>query len=280
MQGDIVKVLGVLKNDNLASADFHGAVNIWNFNNTCINNETIETPITFTQFPITDIFAYGPQYSDDMLPDANDISYGPIKLDNAFSLADTSFKNIYISTNGYLTFSFLDEFTPFLSNNLNVSIIAPLFNDFDSKIHGHVYYREAADSSTLNNISTLIKTLFKQTPADLALNTSFIVTWSSLPIYDQTSTSNTFQLVLASYDSCYSYVLFLYKSLSSQSESDFMSGYFESKIINGKVPNSIIKEVIDCGCPIGYAFKIQPAAHCSISNSISTTKTSTSTRLE
>ena len=218
-------------------------------------------PIYFTEFPVSNLYSFGTVYSDRKLPKKDDISFGPISLNNPFSFGDNSYSNVYISTNGYVTFSYYDEFMPILANDLSLAIIAPLFNDFDTKKKGDVFYRETTDSATLSSISSLIKTLFEQTPSDLVLSSVFITTWSSVPLYGLPDTSNTFQLVLASYNNCYSYVLFLYQTLSSQS--DFKAGYYADLQTNGQVASGVIEALLGSGTSTGYAFKINPASQCS-----------------
>jgi WD40 repeat protein len=215
-------------------------------------------PISFTEFPISVLYSFGTLQSDNKLPKKDDISFGPVSLSNPFWFGNNSYSSVFISTNGYVTFSYYDEFTPILANDLSLAIIAPLFNDFDIKKKGDVFYRETTDGATLSSISGLIKTLFEQTPSDLGLSSAFIATWSAVPLYGVADSSNTFQLVLASYNSCYSYVLFLYQTLSSQSE--FKAGYYANLQTNGQVASGVIEGLLNSGTSTGYAFKINPAS--------------------
>jgi hypothetical protein len=135
-----------------------------------------------------------------------------------------------------------------------------LFNDFVTKKQGNVFYRETTDPSTLLLISDSIKLNFIQTPNDLVLSSTFIVTWFNIPFYGEPNSYNTFQLVLASFNSCYSYIIFNFKSLTSQSE--FKSGFYHSNQINYELSLIQIEAFIKAEAPMAFAFKIKSSNQC------------------
>jgi hypothetical protein len=268
---DYVYSLAVLKSGLLASAGFQqSVVKIWSVEANSACNAAISTttpnstpfvPLNFTQFPISGLYSFGAlSPSDIKLPKSDDASFGPIPLSKPFSFGDQAHSSVYVSPNGFVSFVHLDEYLPFLDNGSNLSIIAPLFNDFDTKKRGDVFYRETTDNATLSSISGSIKTLFKQTPSDLVLSSAFIATWSAVPLYGKSNTANTFQLVIASYDNCFSYLLFLYQSLSSQP--DFKAGYYADLETNGQVASGVIEALLNSGSSTGYAFKVKPGTQC------------------
>jgi hypothetical protein len=110
------------------------------------------------------------------LPAVDDDYTGPVNTGFSTNFFGNTFTNLYISTNGYITFgSGQSTFTPQgLQGNLS-RIIAPFFADVDNRGAGSITY----GTGTVNGFQ------------------AFSVTWSGVGFYNVgTSRRNTFQLVL------------------------------------------------------------------------------------
>ena len=173
-----------------------------------------------------DMYPYGLSNGDSRLPRGDDISFGPISLNREISFYEKNYSSIYISTNGYVSFEFNDIFEPVAMNLIDKPTIAVLFDDFDTKRRGNVFYSQSQNKRLLESISNDLNKLLNEKPE---LESSMIVTWDQIPTYGNLDTKNTFQLVLGSTEDKSLYGLLIYKNISLGTQSNFSIG-----LTNGK----------------------------------------------
>jgi hypothetical protein len=175
-----------------------------------------------------EMYPYGFSNGDKKLPKADDISYGPILLNNEITFYEKNYSSIYISTNGYVSFEFNDMFEPVAINLLNKPTLAVLFDDFDTKRKGNVFYRQSQNKRMLRSLSNEV---YKLTNERAELVNSIIITWDKIPTYgnENLQTENTFQLVLGSGVHENLFGMFIYKNISLGTETNFTVG-----VTNGK----------------------------------------------
>jgi hypothetical protein len=102
----------------------------------------------------------------------SDDSYRYVSLGFGFSFYGRTFTNVFINSNGNITFNrpnpnYLDTVIP----KPGYDIIAPLYGDFDPSTNGDVFY-------------------------NASLPGKFVVTWNVVPEYVPDNQYNTFQVVL------------------------------------------------------------------------------------
>jgi hypothetical protein len=196
----------------------------------CIRNDKYE------------IYPYGLSNGDELLPKGDDISYGPILLKKEYSFYGQNYSSIFISTNGYVSFEFNEIFEPVAMSLIDKPTIAALFNDFDTKRRGNVFYRQTNNKRLLESISNEISdSMDKKTE----LKSSLIVTWDQVPTYgyENLETKNTFQLVLGSGDGENLFGILIYKNVSLGTLTNFLIGTTDGKQAYEDIFNEIFMEL-------------------------------------
>jgi hypothetical protein len=160
-----------------------------------------------------DIFPYGLYNGDEKLPRADDLSHGPIQLDEEYSFYERNFSAVYINTNGFVSFEFSEIFESVAMSSIDTPIVAALFDDFDTKRRGNVFYRQSSNKRILEAMANEVNEAINVKPA---LTSCLIVTWEEVPTYgyENLETKNTFQLVLGSGSGPTLFALFIYKNIS------------------------------------------------------------------
>ncbi|XP_069773131.1 nidogen-2 isoform X2 [Narcine bancroftii] len=164
-----------------------------------------------------DLFPFGPHGGDLALQEGDDETSEVIKLKRPIVFYDTQFDNLYVGTNGIISFQDLPKETQYVDNGfpLDFPVIAPYLADIDtSNGRGRIYYREDHSSDILVRAGQEIRRAFPQ--SSIAPTTTFIATWENVAPYEEVTRSNppsnrfnTFQAVLAS-DPSNTYAMFLY----------------------------------------------------------------------
>ena len=176
--------------------------------------------------PKNSLIPYGSSFGDKIMPYGDDISFGPIKLKDDLILNDKYFNGVFISTNGFISFERSKSFEPIDMSLIENPEIAVLFNDFDTKKSGSIYYKEVVDTIALDLISSALESKFNSTQNGISLTSALVVTWVNVPTYstENKNTQNTFQLVLATEANCSSYSIFLYEKIDFGSMTNFSIG--------------------------------------------------------
>ena len=136
-----------------------------------------------------------------------DDNYGTVSINFNFNYFGQSFSQLTINTNGYFNFgtssgSITASGTYFISG-INI--------DLDTRTSGGVFYQNLnAQSSAFNSIKSDLNRL----DASFVPTNLFRITYDNVPLYGYSSTSVSFQVILAG-DSSKSYVLFKYTTCLS-----------------------------------------------------------------
>ncbi|KAI2658793.1 Alpha-tectorin [Labeo rohita] len=133
------------------------------------------------------------------------------------------YQQIYVNNNGHLTFDGpLSQPTPsYLHSQLNRDIIAPLWTNMDNTVNGTIFYRQVTSGRLLIAASNNITKYFPN--LNFTASWLFIATWDRVPYYNNSQSSSSFQVVLASGGSL-SFVMMNYGNISSANQ-QLQAGY-------------------------------------------------------
>ena len=84
--------------------------------------------------------------------------------------------------------------------------------DLDTRSAGNIFYRETTDSSILAQLKSYI-IAYNSSTSSLTLRSAFIVTYDNVPFYGNSSTYNSFQIIIATTSSCETFAVVIYKFL-------------------------------------------------------------------
>jgi len=133
-----------------------------------------------------------------------------VSINFNFNYFGQSFSQLTISTNGYFNFGTSSGGGITASGNYFISGIN---YDLDTRTSGGVFYQNLnAQSSAFNSIKSDLNRL----DASFVPTNLFRITYDNVPLYSSSSTSVSFQVILAS-DSSKSYVLFKYATCLASS---------------------------------------------------------------
>jgi len=170
------------------------------------------------------MYPFGTVSGDFLLPKYDDNFEGPIELGVSFPFFKNVFSEIYINTNGYV--SFLSPINKNLlpkQNPISIPLISPFWSDINTVVGGRIYYRESSSASDLNqaknDIANIYSTVFNPSRV-------YIITWDQVAAYDgNSSMNNTFQLVMAT-DGKLSFLVFNYGIISWPNSQFTMNSFF------------------------------------------------------
>ncbi|XP_065911625.1 protein mesh-like isoform X3 [Dysidea avara] len=164
-----------------------------------------------SSIPLEQFYPFGSHVNDAFLLPNDDGSSQPITLSSDFPFFNQNFRNIYVSTNGAISFTrSISTYTPdqFPLND-SKEIIAPFWADVDTTGTGGISYRETTDPDLLSRADEDIKVAFPRS-AGFSSSYLFIATWNRVGYYEsKVDKTNTFQAVLAT-NGLQSFVIFLY----------------------------------------------------------------------
>ena len=165
--------------------------------------------------PSNSLVPYGSSFGDKIVPYGDDVSFGPVKLKDDLILNGKFYNGLFINTNGFISFEHSDMFEPVDLSLIENPLVAVLFNDFDTKRSGSIYYKEVINTDTLDLISSALESDLNSTQGGISLTSAFVVTWVNVPLYgeENLNSKNTFQLVLATEANCSSYSIFYYSQI-------------------------------------------------------------------
>jgi hypothetical protein len=175
-----------------------------------------------------DLFPFGPDNGDTMVPSQDDAEIGPIKLLRQITVYDDTYASVYVNTNGLITF---DPNLPALPTPVcprpkqetgEYNLVQPYWADVDISqgLGGAIYYRVSNDKSLEDRAATDIIAANSWEKPNFNVTGLFIATWDGVPFYgakdcgltNRTVPRNTFQAIVAS-SNAGSYALFYYTDI-------------------------------------------------------------------
>ncbi|CAH1124061.1 unnamed protein product [Ceutorhynchus assimilis] len=144
-----------------------------------------------------------------LLPAEDDVSTDEIQLQVPIAFYGSTYKSIYVNSNGFL--SFQTEIPHFINIEfpLDYPIIAPFYSNVDTREVGTISYHETQDPSMLERATENVHENFIDS-AEFQATSLFIVTWHDVGYFDRKADKvNTFQVVLIT-DGQESYAELLY----------------------------------------------------------------------
>ncbi|KAM3592701.1 uncharacterized protein V6R79_023783 [Siganus canaliculatus] len=139
-----------------------------------------------------------------------------IPLQRPFVYFGKTYEQIFVSTNGHLTFD--AGSSDFTANPIpgfgSSDIIAPLWTDFDVTNGGQITYNQYTSGSVLQQATQDINAHLPG--LDFTAEFVFVAAWTDVPYFNNPSTQSTFQAVLIS-GGHYSFLLLNYGSIASNS---------------------------------------------------------------
>ena len=173
---------------------------------------------------------FGPFYGDEILSKCDDCFEGPIKTRVPFPFMGTNYTSFYINSNGVISFENSLEYPEqILTDDHNISYIAPLWIDVDTRYNGDIFHREIIDDTIKNDLKNEIKSM---TGIEFELKFVYCITWYNaepFPRYNELM-NNTYQTILAS-DEENSIALFQYGNLIWPNyviKKQLKTGYFKN----------------------------------------------------
>ena len=172
----------------------------------------------------TNFYPFGGSFSDTLLPKNDDGSFGPIKLGVALPFFTNVYSNLFVNTNGVLSFLFPVTSPVPLAFPVLAPLIAVFWNDLNPLINGQIYYRESSTPSDLNQAKGDV---LKGYPNFVSFVPSrvYVVTWDRVAAFGGSSSAatNTFQAAITT-DGILSFLIFNFGSLSLFSKSIAIGG--------------------------------------------------------
>jgi alpha-tectorin len=165
--------------------------------------------------------SFGVSFGDTLLPKNDDGFFGPIKLGVGIPFFGNIYPNLFVNTNGVISFLFpINSSVPLLFPML-VPLIAVFWNDLNPLTSGQIYYRESFSTSDLTKAKEdVVKA--NVSFASYLPSRSFIITWDQVASYGS-STTNTFQAVIST-DGKMSFLIFNFGLLGLISKNTQIGG--------------------------------------------------------
>ncbi|XP_067285309.1 sushi, nidogen and EGF-like domain-containing protein 1 [Pseudorasbora parva] len=133
----------------------------------------------------------------------------PVYLRTPFSYLGLTYSNIYVYTNGFLSF----EWTLFpqsprpLPAYTHVDIVAPLWTDIDNS---DFYFQEFSSARVLQRATADIRQYFPQT--NFTADSVLVCTWDNVRYYNTSAQNSSFQVLLISVSGL-SFIVFNYGNI-------------------------------------------------------------------
>jgi len=159
-----------------------------------------------------DLFPFGVNNGDSIVPATDDGSSGIIQLHRPYYVGKNYYSSLFVNNDGGISFdNSINISTPVCSNPLPTaySYFFAYWADSDTSqgLGGEVYYRESTDQDLLDKATAEIQAARPST-RNLKINAVFIATWHEVTFAGaadcnhtyQTAPRNTFQAVIAAVD--------------------------------------------------------------------------------
>lgn len=224
----------------------------------------------------TGFYSFGGAFGDTLCPKNDDGSFGPIKLGVSIPFFNNVYQNLFVNTNGVISFLFPINSSLPLTFPMLVPLIAVFWNDLNPLINGQIYYRESSSTSDLNQTKSDV---LKAYPGLVSFSPSraYIITWDRVSAYGgSSSATNTFQAVIST-DGIASFLIFNFGSVSLLSKSIQIGGNSGDGVNFYRFPDNLtisissISTLSNVNVPGKWVFKVDSLS--SPTNPLTTTTT-------
>jgi len=167
--------------------------------------------------------SFGASFGDTLLPKNDDGFFGPIKLGVGIPFFGNVYPNLFVNTNGVISFLFpINSSVPLLFPVL-APLIAVFWNDLNPLKNGQIYARESFSASDLTKAKEDVVKLNANFSSFLP-SRSYIISWDQVASYGSgSSTTNTFQAVIST-DGKISFLIFNFGFLGLISKNTQIGG--------------------------------------------------------
>jgi len=229
----------------------------------------------------SNFYSFGTAFGDTLLPKNDDGSFGPVKLGVSLPFFGNVYSNLFVNTNGVISFLFPINSSKPLDFPMFVPLIAVFWNDLNPLTNGQIYYRE---SSRKSDLSKAKEDVLKSNSnfASFSPSRAYVLTWDKIAAYGSSSlATNSFQAVIAT-DGIISFLIFNFGSLSLISKFTQIGGNSGDGVNFYKFPEvlstniSSLSSLSNINVPGKWVLKIDSFSSSVVSNPPSTTITSTS----
>ncbi|XP_077056392.1 sushi, nidogen and EGF-like domain-containing protein 1 [Siphateles boraxobius] len=144
------------------------------------------------------LYPFGSASGDTRNPRVDDGSSSVVPLLSPFLFFGRTYQQIYVNSNGHLTFNQPSyQYIPYsFPANVSEYIIAGLWTDLDNRARGVVSYHQFTSGSVLTCATQDINNHFPN--GTFSASWVFVATWDKVAYYPQTNTEISFQVVLIS----------------------------------------------------------------------------------
>ena len=215
---------------------------------------------------------------------SDDVTFGPINLNETFYMKNFSINAFYICSNGFVsnidinTYSFPDNF-----NQTSDVFIGTLLIDLRNYGTSFIYYRQTRNQSILNETKKTIMGTLNSQFSSFNTDWAFIVTWKDISIYGTAlnTFTNTIQLVLTRDNNKRSFVIFNYEKLSIPNDKLYKvkAGFTLGDSINYLSITDFVKDLFNNTnkLPISVVYPLNSSENCTSTITSTYTETTTST---
>ena len=228
----------------------------------------------------SNFYSFGTAFGDTLLPKNDDGSFGPVKLGVNIPFFGNIYSNLFVNTNGVISFLFPINSSKPLDFPMFVPLIAVFWNDLNPLTNGQIYYRE---SSSTSDLSKAKEDVLKSNSnfASFFPSRAYVLTWDKVSAYGSSSlATNSFQAVIAT-DGKISFLIFDFGSLSLISKSTLIGGNSGDGVNFYKFPEvlstspSSLSSLSNINVPGKWVLKIDSFSSPVVANPPSTTRTTT-----
>ena len=207
-------------------------------------------------------YAFGATVADTQLSDQN----GLLEL-NGWKFFNTNYTNMFVNSNGILTFEQSFNMNNSLEFSLSVPIIAPFWSHINTTAGGQIFYRQSNSAIDLQKSKTDVA-LFDIRFSSFNPINCYIITWYQIAANGaDIATNNTFQAVITT-DSEKTFLIFNYDKLmwpNQKFSTDVFVGYsggenrnsfqYEDSFTN-RVTSISLKSNVNAKYPGKWVFRV------------------------
>ena len=219
-------------------------------------------------------YSFGAAYGDSLLPKNDDDSFGPIKLGVGIPFFNNVYPNLFVNTNGVISFLFPVRSSLPLAFPMLAPLIAVFWTDLNPLISGQIYYRESSSATDLNQAKGEVLKAYSNLTT-FSPSRAYIITWDRVAAYGASSSAtNTFQAVIST-DGVVTFLNFNFGSLSLLSKSIQIGGNSGDGVNFYKFPDylaasiSSLSTLSNINVPGKWIFKVDSLSSSSSSSSSS-----------
>ncbi|KYO26244.1 sushi, nidogen and EGF-like domain-containing protein 1 [Alligator mississippiensis] len=162
------------------------------------------------------MYPFGLELGDAATPTEDDGMSPEISIDVPFSFYGQRYRGLYVNNNGVVSFGVsVAQYTPDpfpLADGR--PFVAPYWGDVDTRLGGHVYYRQSRDATLLRRLTRDLRAYFPG--IHFTATWALVATWDHVAFFGAATTvarkENTFQAVLAT-DGDISFIMLNYEDI-------------------------------------------------------------------